>query len=171
MIHTAKFRIYPDPTQERKLNEIFTIYNRVKRIGYNLMFHGDEYITEHFGEGQTIQQCLMSVCHNNPYVNTILIDNNAKLESQKTWLEKRRKRMTHQIKAITKKINKIKDKNKHDRRLQGLYTRRSSIMAKLNNLMLTPVVFGGKILFRDRILGKISREEFRVNYPSLSEGA
>jgi len=42
MIHTAKFRIYPDPTQERKLNEIFTIYNRVKRIGYNLMFQGED---------------------------------------------------------------------------------------------------------------------------------
>jgi len=166
MIYTAKFRIYLNPTQERKLNGIFTIYNRVKRIGYNLLFYGEEYIAEHFGEGQIIQQCLMSVCHNNPYVNTILIDNKAMLEVQKTWLEKRRKRMTHQTKVITEKINKIKDKNKHDRRLKGLYARRSSILAKLNNLALKPVVFGGKKLFRDRIRGKISKEEFRLRRDS-----
>ena len=166
MIHTAKFRIYPDMTQERKLNEIFTIYNRVKRIGYNLLFYGEEYIAEHFCEGKTLQQCLMSVCHNNPYVNTILIDNKAKLEAQITWLKKRRKRMTQQLQVIKKKINAIKEKNKHDRRLKGLYARRSSIMAKLNNLHLEPVVFGSKKLFRQRILGKISKEEFRIQRDS-----
>jgi len=87
MIHTVKFRIYPDKTQEGKLHEIFTIYNRVKRIGYNLLFQGEDYMIERLGEGKTIQQCLMSVCHNNPYVATILVDIQAKLESQKTWLE------------------------------------------------------------------------------------
>ena len=66
MIHTVKFRIYPDTRQERILHEIFTIYNRVKRIGYNLLFHGKDYMVERFGEVQTIQQCLMSLCHNNP---------------------------------------------------------------------------------------------------------
>jgi len=43
MIHTEKFRIYPKTLQERKLHEIFTIYNRVKRIGYNLLFRGEDY--------------------------------------------------------------------------------------------------------------------------------
>lgn len=108
MIKTAKFRIYPDTVQERKLHEIFTIYNRVRRIGYKLLFYGEEYISERFGEDKTIQQCLMAICHNNPYINTILIDSRMKLEQQKTWLKKRRKRMTQQIKTITEKINKNK---------------------------------------------------------------
>ncbi len=166
MIQTVKFRIYPDKKQEYALHEIFTIYNRVKRIGYNLLFYGEKYIADRFGEVRTIQQCLMSVCHNNAYVNTILIDNNQKLEAQKTWLEKQRKYMQQQLTVITKKINTIKEKNKHDRRLKGLYARRSSLLAKVNNLMLKPVVFGGKKLFRDRILGKISREAFKIRRDS-----
>jgi len=166
MIHTVKFRIYPDTRQERILHEIFTIYNRVKRIGYNLLFHGKDYMVERFGEVQTIQQCLMSLCHNNPYVNAILSDNKSKLEAQKTWLEKRWNYMTQQIKTINKKINTIKEQDTHDRRLKGLYARRSSIMAKLHNLQLTPIVFGTKKLFRDRILGKISRDEFRIKRDS-----
>jgi hypothetical protein len=80
--------MYPDEAQEGKLHELFTIYNRVKRIGYNLLFHGEDYMAARFGEGKTIQQCLMSLCHNNPYVNTILIDNKQTLEAQQTWLEK-----------------------------------------------------------------------------------
>ena len=167
MIQTVKFRIYPDKTQEHQLHEIFTIYNRVKRIGYNLLFHGEDYISERFGEGKSIQQCLMSLCHNNPYVNTILSDNKAMLESQKTWLKKRRKRMTQQLKVINKKINEIKAKDTHDRRLKGLYAHRSSVMAKLNNLHLEPVVFGTKKLFRQRIRGNISREEFRIQRDSF----
>ncbi len=166
MIQTIKFRMYPDEIQKHQLHEILTIYNRVKRIGYNLLFHGENYMTARFGEVKTIQQCLMSLCHNNPYVNTILIDNKQKLEAQKTWLEKRRNYMTTQLKTITKKINTIKEQNKHDRRLKGLYARRSSIMAKLRKLHLEPVVFGTKKLFRDRILGKISREDFRIQRDS-----
>jgi len=158
--------MYPDKIQEHKLHELFTIYNRVKRIGYNLLFHGEDYITTRFGEGKTIQQCLMSLCHNNPYVNTILIDNRQTLETQHTWLEKRRKYMTKQLNTINKKINQIKEQDMRDRRLKGLYARRSSIMAKLNNLHLEPVVFGTKKLFRDRVLGKISREEFRIRRDS-----
>jgi IS605 OrfB family transposase len=166
MIQTVKFRIYPDTAQEGKLHEIFTIYNQVKRIGYNLLFHDEDYMKARFGKVKTIQQCLMSVCHNNAYVNTILIDNKQKLDAQHTWLEKRRKYMIKQIKTITKKINKIKEKDTHDRRLKGLYARRSSIMAKLSNLQLEPAVFGGKKLFRDRILGKISIEEFKIRRDS-----
>ncbi|MFX1519577.1 MAG: IS200/IS605 family accessory protein TnpB-related protein [Promethearchaeota archaeon] len=166
MIHTAKFRIYPDKLQERKLHEIFTIYNRVKRIGYNLLFHGEDYMAARFGEVKTIQQCLISLCHNNPYVNTILIDNKQKLEAQITWLEKRRNYMPTQLKTITKKINQIKEQDTHDRRLKGLYARRSSIMTKLHNLHLEPVVFGTKKLFRDRILGNITRDEFRIRRDS-----
>ena len=138
----------------------------MKRIGYNLLFYGDEYIAERFGEVKTIQQCLMSLCHNNPYVDTILSDNKAKLEAQKTWLTKRCKYMTRQIQTITEKINEIKEKDKHDRRLKGLYSRRSSIIAKLNRLTIEPAVFGGKKLFRDRILGKISRDEFKIRLDS-----
>jgi IS605 OrfB family transposase len=123
-------------------------------------------MAERFSEGKSLQQCLMDLCHNNSYVNTILIDNKAILESQKTWLEKRRKRMTQQIKVISKKINQLKEKDTHDRRLKGLYARRSSIMAKLNNLYLEPAVFGGKKLFRDRILGNINRDEFRIRRDS-----
>jgi IS605 OrfB family transposase len=166
MIQTVKFRIYPDEAQEHQLHEIFTIYNRVKRIGYNLLFHGEEYTTERFGDGKTLQQRLMELCHNNPYVNTILIDNKAKLDAQKTWLEKRRKYMAQQLKVITKKINKIKEQDTHDRRLKGLYARRSSIMAKLHHLQLEPVIFGTKKLFRQRIRGKITRKEFRVRRDS-----
>ncbi|WP_287582603.1 IS200/IS605 family accessory protein TnpB-related protein [Candidatus Borrarchaeum sp.] len=88
------------------------------------------------------------------------------MDAQKTWLEKRRKYMGKQLNTITKKINTIKEHDTHDRRLKGLYDRRSSIIAKLHNLMLTPVVFGTKKLFRDRILGKISREEFKIRRDS-----
>jgi hypothetical protein len=154
--------MYPDETQECKLHEIFAIYNRVKRIGYNLLFHGEDYMIARFGESKTIQQCLMSLCYNNPYVNTILSDNRIKLEQQKTWLKKRRKRMAHQLKVINKKINQIKEQDTHDRRLKGLYARRSSIMASLTNLHLEPVVFGTKRLFRQRIRGNITRAEFRI---------
>ena len=166
MIQTIKFRIYPDSIQEHQFHEIFTIYNRVRRIGYQLLFHGEDYMAERFGEGKTIQQCLMSLCRNNPYVNTILNDNNAKLEAQKTWLEKRRKYMTQQLKVINKKINKIRANDIRDKRLKGLYVRRSSLMARLNNLHLEPIVFGGKKLFRQRIRGNISREEFRIRRDS-----
>jgi hypothetical protein len=83
-----------------------------------------------------------------------------KIEQQKTWLEKRRKRMKKQLKVITKKINEKQEKDKHDRRLKGLYARRSSIMAKLHYLHLEPAVFGTKKLFRQRIRGNISTEKF-----------
>jgi len=138
----------------------------MKRIGYNLLFHGEDYMAERFGEGKTIQQCLMSLCHNNPYVNTILINNRMKLEQQKTWLEKRLKRMKQQLQVITKKIKTIQEKDTHDKRLRGLYARRSSIMAKLHHLHLEPAIFGTKKLFRQRIRGTISREEFRIRRDS-----
>ncbi|MCK4238889.1 MAG: helix-turn-helix domain-containing protein, partial [Candidatus Lokiarchaeota archaeon] len=38
MIQTIKFRLYPTPSQEIKLHEIFTIYNKTKHIGYKLLF-------------------------------------------------------------------------------------------------------------------------------------
>ena len=74
--------------------------------------------------------------------------------------------MTQQLQVITNKINEIKEQDTHDRRLKGLYARRSSIMAKLHNLQLEPVVFGTKNLFRQRIRGNISREEFRIRRDS-----
>ncbi len=166
MIQTIKFKIYPDKLHEDALHEIFTIYNRVKRICYNLLFYGEEYIAKRFGEDKSIQQCLMSICQNNPYVNTIIINNRAKLEAQETWLEKRRKYMSKQLEVINKKINIIKEQDTHDRRLKGLFARRSSIIAKLHNLQLEPIVFGTKKLFRDRLRSNISREEFRIRRDS-----
>ena len=38
MIQTILFRLHPTASQERQLHEIFTIYNRVKRIVYKLYF-------------------------------------------------------------------------------------------------------------------------------------
>lgn len=93
MIQTVIFRLYPSKSQEKKLDEIFTIYNRMKRIGYKILFNGEN----------NIQQKLMARCRNNPYVNSILIENKMKLDQQKIWLEKREKYMRKQIKEIEKK--------------------------------------------------------------------
>ncbi len=37
MIQTIKFRLHPTTLQEKQLHEIFTIYNKVKRIGYKML--------------------------------------------------------------------------------------------------------------------------------------
>ncbi|KKM80783.1 hypothetical protein LCGC14_1336330 [marine sediment metagenome] len=108
----------------------------------------------------------MQFCHNNPYVNSLLIDNETKLAQQQTWYKKRIKYMKHQIKAIRKKIKQIREKNRYDRRLRGLYSRLSSVQNKLNVLRFKPIVFGTKQLFRQRILDKISRDEFRMRRDS-----
>ena len=73
MLTTTIFRLHPSEAQVPRLNEIFTIYNRVKRKGYKLLFNG----------ASGIQQKLMQTCHNNPYVNTILIENKTKLKQQR----------------------------------------------------------------------------------------
>jgi len=156
MIQTVIFRLYPSKTQEKKLDEIFTIHNRMKRIGYKILFNGEN----------NIQQKLMARCRNNPYVNTILIENNTKLDQQKTWLKKRVKYMRKQYKEIEKKIKEIKETNKRDRRLKGLYSRLSSVQNRLDHLKLKPIVFGGKRLFREKILGKISEQEFQIKRDS-----
>ncbi len=38
MKQTIKFKLYPTASQEQKLLEIFTIYNKVKRVGYKLFY-------------------------------------------------------------------------------------------------------------------------------------
>ncbi|MBY8982918.1 MAG: hypothetical protein KGD57_08215 [Candidatus Lokiarchaeota archaeon] len=38
MIKIIRFRLHPTTSQEQKLDEIFTIYNKIKRIGYNHYF-------------------------------------------------------------------------------------------------------------------------------------
>ena len=109
---------------------------------------------------------LMETCHNNPYVNSIRIDCKTRLAQQKTWLEKRKNYLTHQIVTISDKIELIKGEDSNDRRLRGLYSRLSSIQDKLNTLKFNLVVFGTRKLFRERILRKINRKEFKIRRDS-----
>jgi len=166
LIETIKFQLYPTRSQEKKLYEIFTIYNRVKRIGYKLFFKLKNTSYTQKEKWKIIQPKLMELCHNNPYVNSILKDNEAKLAQQQAWYKKRRNYMNRQITTISNKIEQIKQKDKHDRRLKGLYSRLSSVQNSLISLRLKPTVFGTKSLFRERILRKISKEEFKIKRDS-----
>ncbi len=152
MFTTTIFRLQPSDAQIAKLEEIFTIYNRVKRKGYLLLFRGT----------MGIQQKMMEVCHNNAYVNTIMNENRAKLEAQKTWLKKRKKYMYQKIEVLKEKIATTKTKSPKDRSLKGLYARLSSLQNRVAHLRLKPIVFGTNPLFRDRLRGKIVRDEFRI---------
>jgi IS605 OrfB family transposase len=154
MLTTTIFRLHPAVSQIPQLNEIFTIYNRMKRKGYNLLFTG--------ASQKAIQHALMGICQNNPYVNTILTENQTKLAQQKTWLEKRKAHLEQKIEVVSQKIAKNKATNPKDRSLRGLYSLRSSLQNRLASLALTPVVFGTKGIFRRRIRGHISREEFLI---------
>ena len=166
MIHTIRFRLYPSNSQERRLQEIFTIYNKVKCIGYKLPFKLKDTNYTQKEKWKIIQPELMGLCHNNSYVNSILIKNEAKLAQQQTWYKKRKKYMTHQIERIKRKIDYIKQGNRRDRRLKGIYSRLSSVQNKLKSFRLEPVTFGTKWLFRERILDKIIRTEFRIRRDS-----
>jgi len=166
MKQTIKFRLRPTASQEQKLHEIFTIYNKVKRVGYNLLYRLKDTGQTKNEKRLVVQPKLMDMCHNNPYVNSILIDCETKLAQQRTWFEKREKYLKHQAKTISKKIEWVKQKNKRDRRLGGLYSRLSSVQNKLLTLRFRPVVFGTKPLFRQRILEKISKDEFRLKRDS-----
>ncbi len=152
MLTTIMFRLLPLEAQINQLNEIFIIYNQMKRKGYQLFVHG----------ATGIQQKLMGICHNNPYVNTILIENKTKLAQQKTWLEKKEKYLGHKIEVVKGKITTLKEKDPKDRRLKGLYAHLSSLQSRGASLALQPIVFGTKSLLRERIRGKIAREEFKV---------
>jgi IS605 OrfB family transposase len=166
MKQTIKFRLRPTASQEQKLHEIFIIYNKVKRVGYKL-FYGlkDTELKKNEKRG-LVQPQLMDICNNNPYVNSILIDCEMKLAQQQTWFEKRETYLTHQVTTILEKIEQIKEVDKRDRRLKGLYSRLSSVQNKLLTFRFKPVVFGTKRLFRQRILGKICREEFKIRRDS-----
>ncbi|NVM53052.1 MAG: IS200/IS605 family element transposase accessory protein TnpB [Candidatus Helarchaeota archaeon] len=152
MLTTTIFRLYPSTSQTTSLNEIFTIYNRVKRKGYKLLFNG----------APEIQQKLMQACHNNPYVNTIIIENKTKLAQQKTWVQKKAQYLRYKLAVVKDKIANTKKKNPRDRSLRGLYALLSSLQNRVANLTLKPIVFGTKPLFRKRLLGLLSREEFRI---------
>ncbi len=154
MLTTTIFRLNPLESQIPQLNEIFTVYNRMKRKGYNLLFSG--------ASQQAIQHALMGICQNNPYVNTILRENTTKLEQQKTWLEKRKGHLAQKIETVSQKIAENKAKNPKDRSLKGLYALLSSLQNRLASLALMPVVFGTKQLFRRRIRGHLSHEEFLI---------
>ena len=155
-IKTVRFRLFPSERQIPALNEIFTIYNRVKRSGYQMRFNGES----------DIQQKLMRICRNNAYVNTIFIENKQKLKAQETWLKKRQKYLKNKIKTVQSKINKIIIKDKRDKRLKGLYAKLSSLKNTSKTLKLNPITFGTKKLFRDRARGKIKREEFKIRRDS-----
>jgi len=62
----------------------------------------------------------MDICRNNPYVNSILIENETTLAQQQTWNEKRKKYMKYQIDTITEKIEQIKQENESDKRIKGI---------------------------------------------------
>ena len=166
MIQTIRFRLHPTSSQENRLHEIFAIYNSVKRKGYRLLFKLKDTNSTRKEKWRIIQPQLMEFCHNNPYVNSILKDNEAKLAQQQTWYKKRRKYMKRQIVTINNKIEYIKEKNKRDRRLKGLYSRLSSAQNRLFTLQFKPVVFGTKRLFRERILRRINRDEFKIRRDS-----
>jgi len=166
MKQTIKFRLYPTLPQEQKLREIFTIYNKVKRVGYKLFYGLKDTDLKKNEKRGLVQPQLMDLCHNNPYVNSILIDCETKLAQQQTWFEKRERYLTHQVSTILETIEWIKETDKKDRRLKGLYSRLSSVQDKFFNLRFKPVVFGTKRLFRLRILGRINREEFRIRRDS-----
>jgi len=152
MLTTIIFRLYPSEAQINQLNEIFTIYNRVKRKGYQLLFNS----------AKGIQQTLMQACHNNPYANTIMKENQTKLEQQKTWLEKQKNYLHQKIEVVKEKIATMKQKDPKDWSLKGLFARLSSLQNRLAHLNLMPIVFGTKYLFRERILGKVTREAFLI---------
>ncbi|NVM34929.1 MAG: IS200/IS605 family element transposase accessory protein TnpB [Candidatus Lokiarchaeota archaeon] len=166
MKQTIKFRLHPTASQEQKLHEIFTIYNKIKRIGYNHYFKLKHTNFTKNEKRLFVQHHLMELCHNNPYVNSILINCETKLAQQHTWFEKREKYLKHQIITISKKIKQVKEKNKKDRRLKGLYSHLSSVQNNLFALRFKPIVFGTKKLLRERILGKISRDEYRIRRDS-----
>jgi len=152
MLTTISFRLQPSDAQIPQLNEIFTVYNRMKRKGYQLLFKKES----------GIQQKLMRVCQNNPYVNTIMTENQTKLDQQNTWLKKRANYLTQKLEVVKQQIAKNRAKNPNYRSLPGLYSLRSSLQNRLAHLTLHPIVFGTKDLFRKRIRGRISREEFLI---------
>ena len=163
---TVKFRLHPTTSQEQKLHEIFTIYNKIKRVSYKSFHRLKDTDLPKNEKRKIVQPQLMELCHNNPYVNSILIDCETKLAQQQTWFEKREKYLKKQVKTIAEKIEWIKKKDKRDRRLKGLYLRLSSVQNKLLIVQFKPVVFGTKSLFRERLLRRISRDEFRIRRDS-----
>jgi IS605 OrfB family transposase len=153
MIYTIRFRLFPTPSQKKRLHEIFNIYNRAKRKGYRLLIKNEA----------NIQQQLMAYCQNNPYVNSILLENQQKFHQQITWLEKHRSYLQAKGEVIHDKITAIKHVQKGDWRLRGLYARLSAIQNRLRTLQFKPLIFGGKRGFRDRIRHKLTHQEFQIH--------
>ncbi|MFX1366725.1 MAG: IS200/IS605 family accessory protein TnpB-related protein [Promethearchaeota archaeon] len=166
MKQTIKFRLYPTSSQEHQLHNIFTIYNKIKRIGYKLFYELREIDLSKNEKRKIVQPHLMELCQNNPYVNSILIDCEKRLAQQEAWLEKRARFLINQIETIKNEIARIVEKDNKDRRLKGLYSRLSFAQNKLDILQFKPVVFGTKRLFRMRILRKMTRKEFRFKRDS-----
>ena len=66
MKQTIKFRLHPTASQEQKFHEIFTIYNKVRRIGYKLLFALKDSGLDKNEKWGIVQPKLMDICHNNP---------------------------------------------------------------------------------------------------------
>ena len=69
MIQTIKFRLHPTASQKQQFHKIFTIYNKVKRKGYNLFFKNrGVFFSENTDAkkelDKEIHRKLMQVCHN-----------------------------------------------------------------------------------------------------------
>ena len=105
----------------------------------------------------------MAYCHNNPYVNSILLENQQKFHQQMTWLEKYRSYLQAKGAVIQDKIGTINSIHKGDRRLRGLYARLSVIQNRLRTYQFKPLISGGKRAFRDRIRHKLTRQEFKIH--------
>ena len=146
MKQTIIFRLHPTASQERQLHEIFTIYNRIRRIGYKLLFQIKDKDYEEKERIKMIQPQLMELCHNNQYVNAILSENEMRLAQQQTWLKKRKKYMENQLIEIKNKIDFLTSINRNDKRLRGLYRRLSSIQNRLHNLEVQPAGIWYKIV-------------------------
>ena len=71
MQQTIKFRLCPTASQEEKLREIFTIYNRVKRVGYKLFYGLKDLELTQIERCKIVQPQLKELCQNNPYVNSL----------------------------------------------------------------------------------------------------
>ncbi len=158
--------MYPTNSQETRLSEIFTIYNKVKRKGYTLLLKLKDTDYTQREKWKIVQPQLMEFCHNNPYVNSILKENETKINQQQTWYQKRVAYLKSKIISISTKIKQIKEEDKKDRHLKGLYSHLSSVQQTLNTLSFKPIVFGTNRLFRDRIIRKVSREEYRFRRDS-----
>ena len=126
--------MHPTVSQEHKLRDMFKIYNKVRRVGYKLFLELKDTELSKNEKRKLVQPRLMELCHNNPYVNAIMIDCETKITQQETWFEKRNTYLSHQYSTVLKKIEQVKAIDGKDRRLRGLYARLASVRDKRTDI-------------------------------------